>query len=261
MRGGTDFCGNGNCGGFSHVWLTVLTTAGTVYMAGDGSSGQLGNGQGGNLGNYTVSGSRQPTLQIPTGMAGVTIAKIMAAGEPSIYNGNTGEGCYYNNGTAYEEPCGGGITGLIDTAGNLYVTGSGNSYATGLGSNTDVNTFQLVNDTGFQGKVVKYIVPSNMTYSTTGTRYHFAYILDSNGDVWSAGMEANGQLGNNSDGNRTTFQKVYRNTDGAKVVDIRVAVRSDSVATGSVILLLEDGSLMTTGYNGSRSRWKLCKLT
>jgi alpha-tubulin suppressor-like RCC1 family protein len=89
-----------------------------------------------------------------------------------------------------------------------------------------------------------------MTYSTTGSRYNFGYILDSDGNVWSSGIDGSGVLGQNSPGNTNTFAQVYRNTDGAKVVDMRIGVVSSSGNTGSVILLLEDGSLMTTGYNG-----------
>lgn len=52
--------------------------------------------------------------------------------------------------------------------------------------------------------------------------YSYVYILTTDGDVWSAGYGANGQLGqgDTAGGGAQSFGKVLRNNDGAKVVSI-----------------------------------------
>lgn len=130
-------------------------------------------------------------------------------------------------------------TAMISNTGNVYLTGNNNDGELGDNSTTNRSTY-FAPTGGFQGKVAKVQIGGRIY-----TQYNFIYILDADGNVWSAGRNAYGQLGN---GNTTSgamyFTKSLRNTDGKKVVDVRTFGMEDS---SGAIILLEDGSLMTTG--------------
>jgi hypothetical protein len=74
-------------------------------------------------------------------------------------------------------------------------------------------------------------------------------ILDSNGDLWSAGNST--FIGRNTNiSNSNVFAKVQRNTDGKKVMDIHAFGNYRLNSTSGFVITLEDGSIMSTGQGG-----------
>jgi len=190
----------------------VLKSDGTVWGAGSNARGELG------VGNTT-----QQNYFVQSNLS--NISKIYLASD--------------NN---YSSSGGGNYAFAVDNNGNAWATGYNIYGQLGDGTSNQRTTFYQLTG-GFQGKVVKISLTGDIHRG-----YAFVYILDSDGNVWSSGYNGNGQLGIGGTTNQSTFQKVLRNNDGAKVVDMYNYTFPDGGGVG--MLVLDNGALMTTGYNG-----------
>jgi YVTN family beta-propeller protein len=136
----------------------------------------------------------------------------------------------------------GGWSGAIDASGYVYFAGRNNQGEFGLGDTSSRNAWQAPSGS-FQGKVVKVVATGD---SSTNDVTMIA-ILDSDGNVWTAGNASfNGR--EQSPVVSTLFDKVVRNTDGKKVVDIRAYGNYPKNSSGNMAILIEDGSMMTSGH-------------
>jgi alpha-tubulin suppressor-like RCC1 family protein len=136
----------------------------------------------------------------------------------------------------------GGWSAAVDTTGYVFFAGRNGQGEFGLGDTSSRNAWQAPS-ASFQGKVVKVVA----TGDSSTNDLSMIMVLDSDGNVWSAG---NGS----ADGRESTpvpttqFDKVVRNTDGKKVVDIRAYGNYPKNSSYNVAIVLEDGSMMTTGH-------------
>jgi hypothetical protein len=139
------------------------------------------------------------------------------------------------------------MAAIVDSSNNVYFTGANAQGQLGDGSTTQ-RTSYFAPTGAFQGKVSKVVMGGNMG----GAADPLVYILTTDGDLYSAGSNqaAIGALGQGLTSNpgAQLFGKVIRNTDGKKVIDVRLY---GNLLVGGAIILLEDGSLMTTGANAS----------
>ncbi len=254
--------------GTERVSVAAVDSTGQLYTWGNNEVGQLGQGD-------TTSRNS------PTAVAGFTnVADVISAGDHT-WNGTSGSAQNYivalkTNGTVWAAGANGygqlgdsttnqrnsfvqevtlrtdiakiytgGFmnTAMVSNTGNLYLTGSNADGQLGDNTTTQRNTYFA--PTGiFQGKVAKVQIGGRVY-----TGYNFIYVLDTDGNVWAAGRNAYGQLGNgNTTNGAMFFSKSLRNTDGKKVIDVRTYGLED---TSGAIILLEDGSLMTTGYDSN----------
>ncbi len=183
----------------------------TVVLKTDGTVVAAGDNGYGQLGDGTTI-ARSSFVAV-AGLAGVTASKIFANGLQ---------------------------TAIVSTAGNIYLTGYNGDYTLGDQTTTNRSTFYQPAG-GFQGKVSKVTIGGLF-----GNNY--IYILDTDGDVWSAGLNSYGELARGYAGGtaaqRGTFIQVLRNSDGAKVLDVR---SYGYTGEGGGIILLDNGTMMTTG--------------
>jgi alpha-tubulin suppressor-like RCC1 family protein len=161
--------------------IFVLRSDGTVWTAGNGQFGQLGNGT-------LVSTS---TFVQATGLT--NIVKLYAA--PTHW---------------------GAYAMAVNSSGQVFAVGANAVGNLGTGNTTQYSTYQPISG-GFTGKVAKIVLASNAMISAS---YAFSYILDTDGNVWATGYNT-GQLGTGDTANLNTFTKIRRGTNGAKAVDIR----------------------------------------
>jgi alpha-tubulin suppressor-like RCC1 family protein len=202
VRGGYD-------GATFRPWTLALKADGTVWGAGDNSSGQLG------LGDTTF----RQTFQIVTSLNGINVAKIYGAAS----DGATG-----------------GFAAVVSTTGRLYTSGYNGHGQLGLGDTTNRNTFQLVNG-AWDTKVTKVVVFGSNDEGSTGSMY----ILDNDGNLYSTGYNGGGQLGLGTTASVSTPRKVL-NTGGARVLDMH-GFGTDN--QGGITVVLDNGSMMSAGYN------------
>ncbi len=183
----------------------------TVVLKTDGTVVAAGDNGYGQLGDGTAT-ARSSFVAV-AGLTGVTASKIFANGLQ---------------------------TAIVSTAGNVYLTGYNGNYD--LGDQTNINRSTFYQPVGaFQGKVSKVAIGGLF-----GNNY--IYILDTDGSVWSAGFNSYGELARGYAGGTAAqigaFTQVLRNSDGAKVLDVRPY---GYTGEGGGIILLDNGTMMTTG--------------
>ena len=121
--------------------------------------------------------------------------------------------------------CGYYHTFILNNDGSVWVCGRNNNGQSGLGDATDITTFtKVTND-------VKQIACGE---------YH-TIILKTDGSIWSCGKNNNGQLGLGDKTVKTTFTKVTTN--------INNDVKQIACGHSHTIILKNDGSLWSCGYN------------
>jgi alpha-tubulin suppressor-like RCC1 family protein len=189
---------------------------GTVWVTGANAHGQLG------LGDTT---QRSTWVQV-TSLAPFNIKQVAGTG---AYNGS--ESAPYNGGNTY----------AVSTAGNLYVTGSNGRGELGLGDTVKKQSFQEVTTAGIQGKVQKVVITGSFNDGSTGQ----AYVITTDGQLWAAGYNGNGELGTGDTTQRTTFTRIFV-PGGARVMDVHGVGKADAKG---IIVTLDNGAMMTTGSN------------
>ena len=238
----------------------AITSAGVPYAWGYNNEYQLGNNSTTQLNiptaiAYFVTNSIAVSEIIPTAYGCFAIATngdLYAWG--TTYYGQLGNGAaagtavplpvkvstnvamVANSGYDY------GSSYLVKTDGTLWVTGY-NGYGQ-LGQN---NTTQLTSWT----QVSSLPLNSGATIAkiiATGTgSYNSAYILSSDGAVYSCGYNGNGNLGVGDATQRNVFTAVP--TGGSRyVTDIASSSHSNEVA---ICMLMDDGQLFMFGYGGA----------
>ncbi len=187
----------------------------TIVLKTDGTVVAAGDNGYGQLGDGTTT-ARSSFVAV-AGLAGVTASKIFANGLQ---------------------------TAIVSSTGNVYLTGYNGNYDLGDQTNTNRSTFYQPAG-AFQGKVSKVVIGGLF-----GNNY--IYILDTDGNVWSAGFNSYGELARGYAGGTVaqvgTFTQVLRNSDGAKVLDVRPY---GYTGEGGGIILLDNGTMMTTGRSNN----------
>lgn len=203
-----------------------VTSAGELWISGDNSVGQLG------LGDTTNTGLRYRVMHKVT-ITGKTIVNVWLGGgdstNASVYALTT-DGLLYswgynfygqlgvNNTTNYSSPQLMAIPAgssnpqelsvsqveqahvLVRTSdGKLHVCGYNNLGQLGLGDTVQRNILTTVS-----GKTVTAVQACG-TFDGASTYYNWSQIILTNGSLQSAGSNVNGQLGNNTTTNSTTF--------------------------------------------------------
>lgn len=203
-----------------------LLQDGTVKSAGYNGSGQLGNG--------SITNS-----SVPVSVPG--LSDIVDVG------------------------CGGGDTGFawaITSSAQLWMWGDNTHGQLGIGSTTIatspvqpigwVDTDGTVTATGappFQGKVAKVITGKTFAGGPLGRGQ--TIVLDTDGDVWVAGMNDGYITGTPDTTQLTRFKRATTEAvePGDKIVDIRTQGHSTNGAGVRIIALTQRGKLLACGIN------------
>jgi alpha-tubulin suppressor-like RCC1 family protein len=197
----------------SNGFTTVLKSDGSVWTAGNNVNGVAGIGTTGtNLTTFTQAN-----------LGANVAAKIFARDQDT-----------------------GGIVALVTTTGKVLFSGY-NGYGQ-MGSNDVSIRSSFFEPTGaFQGKVSKVAIGGSGW--STG-QFSYVLLLTTDGEVWSAGYGSQGQLGTGvtAGGGAQFFQKVIKNTDGAKAIDVR-AWGNQNESGG--LIVNDDGTMMSWGNNVS----------
>ena len=229
--------------GSAHTVL--LDEDGNVWTAGSNSYGQIGIAVG-----YTST-----FTQVTNGISGVKITAIAAGEQHTVLldaNGNVwtagsnfygqlgrdeNKGAFISNSTFKQVTDGIGIiviaangwhTVLLDANGNVWTAGWNEHGQLGR---TDSNASTFTQVTVGDGVKIKAIAAGS---------YH-TVLLDSKGNVWTAGYNDYGQLGR-TDSNTSTFTQVTNGISGVKIT---------AIAAGGqhTVLLDANGNVWTAGWN------------
>ena len=132
--------------------------------------------------------------------------------------------------------CGGFHTFIIKNDGSIWSCGLNDTGQLGLGDTTNRNTFVQVT-TNINNDVKQ--IACGYEIGSGG----FTIIIKNDGSLWACGRNNEGQLGLGDTTNRNTFVQVTTNINN----DVK------QVACGSfhTVILKNDGSLWSCGYNGS----------
>lgn len=217
-----------NAAGTDYSATLFLLQDGTVRGAGVNSAGELGNG--------TTVQATSPV--VASGLASITTVDLFG---------------------------GDGSTAIaVDSTGNLWAWGNNSQYQCGDGTNThrstpqkpagwiDVNNNVVATsgDPPFQGKVVKVI--GHKSYASGPVGWPFLLVLDSDGNLWHAGVDRCMLTGTSLSGVNQRFKKVKIPPllAGDKIVDI--ALHGNST-TGSwdyrIYARTQHGKLLGSGTN------------
>ena len=197
------------CGTF----FVTLGQQGVASATGANTCGQLGNG--------TLTNATTPTpISLPSGIN----VKVPTPGGQTIFTN------FLNVGQAI---------GVIGNDGNAYVSGKNDSGQRGNGttSATPPSTFTKFNLPA--GKTAKYIAPINRNN----------YVITTDGYVYAAGFNTNGELGNNT----TTISATPVQVQGLPTPNssnpstIPVSITGDS---NTRHVRMQDGSVYGWGQNG-----------
>lgn len=203
-----------------------LLKDGTVRSAGYNLYGQLGDGTAVNK-------------DVPTAVAGLTdVIDVGIGGGDLAY-------CW-----------------AVTAAKELYLWGYNGQGAMGQGGTTNLlvptkpvgwideaETYTIVGDTPFQGKVKKVITTKTVAGGGIGTQQ--VLVLDDDGDVWSAGMNVTNTIGWNTAGYTYRFKRAPLGAvaPGDKIVDIHGQGHSSNGAGNRLFALTEKGRLLGSGQN------------
>lgn len=185
---------------------TFLTAANSqVYGYGQGDVGQLGNG------STTMWQSAAQQFDLP---AGLTAQKIYPASSSNVPNtGNNERSSTY----------------VLASDHQVYGAGQNHNGQLGDGSTTNRST------------AVRFNLPGALTAQEVETKYFTTCVLASDKQVYCAGRNQFGQIGNNNTTNQTTPQK-FPLPAGVAATNVRVSF-SEVYVTGS------DGNIYAAGRN------------
>jgi len=238
-----------SCGG-SHT--IVLITDGSIYGCGYNGEGQLGDGTTTDKSTLTPMTTLPQITKIPTGKTPLLVScggnnhTIVLMTDGSIYgcgynsNGQLGDGTTVNKSTLTpmtnntgktpaSVSCGAYHTIVLMTDGSIYGCGYNPSGQLGNGTTTDKNTLtQITNNTGKTPKSI----------SCGG--YH-TIVLMTDGSIYVCGYNGYGQLGDNSNTNKSTLTPMT-NTTGKTPLLV-------SCGYNHTIVLMTDGSIYGCGLN------------
>jgi alpha-tubulin suppressor-like RCC1 family protein len=186
----------------------VVTEDGLLYTTGYNAQGQLGLGDTTNRFVFTrVTGG---------GLNGETVKDVQAG------TGNS---------------AGSNAVHVLTNSGKVYSFGDGSSGSLGLGTTTNVSTPTLVTG-GIGSKTITQIL------TLGGGNYPTAFALANDGTVWSAGNNANGQLGRTT-GDNKLFQQIIFPQNIVKLWGAGDNQYTTVWARGV------DGTIYGWGYNGT----------
>lgn len=123
---------------------------------------------------------------------------------------------------------------ILSEDGKVYGAGTNTSGELGIGNTINTSTFT-------QSPYLKDI--ADISFASNGN-YGYALAIDTEGNLWSWGYNANGNLGLNSTTNVTIPAKT---TFNAKVIKVSASMGANNSATS--LILLEDKSIRGAGYN------------
>ena len=127
--------------------------------------------------------------------------------------------------------CGYKHTCILKNDGSIWSCGSNNTGQLGLGDTTNRNTFTQVTTN------------INNDVKQVACGYKHTCILKNDGSIWSCGSNNTGQLGLGDTTNRNTFTQVTTN--------INNDVRQIACGVYYTVILKNDGSVWSCGYNGN----------
>jgi len=234
---------------------TFVNISGTIYSTGNNNYGQLG------IGNTSNKTTLTALTSFPAGKTVSAIARsyshtIVLMTDGTVYGcgsnavGQLGNGTSGNQSTtltsmtlpvgktAVAVSCGAssttnGLTIVIMNDGTVYGTGYNLYGQLGIGNTTNKNT--LTQMTSF---------PSGKIAIRVSCGINNCIILMSDGTLWGTGDNTYGQIGNGTSGNSYTTLTQMTSIPSGKL--------ATSIATGEnyTIVLLNDGTVYGTGYNG-----------
>lgn len=231
----------------------ILKADGTVWMAGAGTSGKLGQGDAtyrGELVQVKIDANTYLTdiVRISAGqhyMLAVTkTGEVYAWGQNN--NGQLGNGTTANEMYAIKmrNPEGtGDLTNIIDVSAgtnhSLMLAKDGKVYAVGY-----ANKYQLgINDTATKTLPVEMDKIYNAVEISAGTEY--SVVLRGDGVAFGVGSGAYGQTGLDETGTKTVITAMKGKNGNERTKDI-ISVQAGHVHT---IALTEDGEAYVCGYN------------
>jgi alpha-tubulin suppressor-like RCC1 family protein len=230
-------------GGFGHT--KILLSDGSVRVTGSNNVGQLGL-QNGNYFKLTYLNIN--VTFISTGGSFIAVIKsdgsVWAKGYNNYGQVVTGDTTNVSVFTKVYDPTPSG--GLICTAissgsyhshillsdGSVRATGNNEYGQLGTGDRTHVTIFTKV-----------YTPSAGVTCTSVSCGSNFTQLLLSDGSVWATGANYAGRLGTGDTTDVTIFTKVYTPSGG-------VTCRAVSCGSSHTQILLSDGSVRATGYNG-----------
>ena len=143
------------------------------------------------------------------------------------------QGDNYNDGSLY----------VIKTDGTLWVAGSNDDGELGVGDTDDRITLTKSYDNTDNGeKVIKVLC--------SGTNGNTAVILTDAGNVYTAGYNNNGQVGNGTTDTQKSWYSPSINDD-YNFIDVAITTMCDSIYDVSTAILTDNGKLFTTGDNSA----------
>ena len=248
--------------------LFVVFSDGSVYAGGQNASGQLGDGTTvakiflQRVINYLPNNVNR--VWASSGAAGTSGMVFYGTSDNKLYacglnaNGQLGLGNTtqwnevletWNSGAFTDvvigQDNGGYWTFLITAAGGLYCTGYNAQGQLGLGNTTQQTSWQPVTIAG-AGNIVK--VRTTGGFNGT-TRYSNTMVLDSNGNIFATGSNAEGQLANGGTTAQTSFGPITTNYFPPVPFFVDFGYGNGQYPT--CWALSDVGTFMTWGYGGS----------
>lgn len=190
-------------------YVLLTCSNGDIYVAGNNSYGRLGTGNSSNVTSFIkIKGESNET-----GISNVASIQIES-----------------------------NYTKIIDSDGNIWIAGSNASGRFGTGDTSNITTFRkLTGESCYTG--ISNVIDVEITTSPNNT-----ILKCSNGDVWIAGDNTNGKLGNGQTTNATSFIKLNDNINGS-IVDVYIG--------SSVVFIIDsDGNIWAAGKRGGNSSRK-----
>ncbi len=229
----------------------ALDKNGNVYVWGDGQYGAMGNNT--TTTSYipvktTIKNAIKVSMEQVGGVRVLTSDGVVWAWGRNPY-GELGINCTKN--TSYpmktaldttEITTGAAFTTIKKTDDKLYTTGKNTDGRSGTASTTDVLKYTLVSlpSTVTSSNKVKYVKGGRM--NTT--------ILLQDGTIWSVGRNTNGELGNGTTTDSTTF--VQGQTINGTLQNVLIIGRNNgptNVASLNTAVITKIGDIYTTGNN------------
>jgi alpha-tubulin suppressor-like RCC1 family protein len=234
-------------------FIAVIKTDGSLWVKGVNINGQLGTGNTTNTSLFTKVYNPTSGVTCVAVSCGSTHTQMLlsdgslwATGLNSSGQLGTGNTTQLTSFTKVYDPltnsgvtcvavsCSLNFTQRLMSDGSLWATGQNSYGQLGTGDYTDISSFT---------KVYNPLTNSGVTCVAVSCGSGFTQMLLSDGSLWATGDNWDGQLGTGDYTEKTSFTKVYNPTSGVTCVAVSCGSRHTQ-------MLLSDGSLWATGYNG-----------